>query len=194
MSDLNTQLADILAQLKSLSERVTLIEARQMLVPDIERYGQLQQLLVNGNFKEADEATSQVILETAARTRDTLTPEDMMQIPCNVLRVIDRLWTNYSGDRFGFSTQLKLYHAVGGSINTLRTQDVDTIRKFGDIVGWRANDAWRMEDYEHWNFSLSAPEGCFPALWWKSPYGLKMATFCFTRLLECNLLEDKVKI
>ncbi|MFN9318845.1 MAG: GUN4 domain-containing protein, partial [Microcystis sp.] len=26
-----------------------------------------------------------------------------------------------------------------------------------------------------------------PALWWKSPYGLKMVTFCFTRLIECDL-------
>ncbi|MCZ8040822.1 MAG: GUN4 domain-containing protein [Microcystis wesenbergii TW10] len=187
MSDINAQLQDILAQLQSLSERVALIEARQMLVPDIERYGKLQQFLAEGNFREADAETLRVILEAAGRTRDTLTPEDMMRFPVNVIRVLDRLWKNYSGDHFGFSAQVKLYFAVGGSINTLRTQDAETIRKFGELVGWRDKDEWRIDDYDHWDFSLAAPQGCFPALWWKSPYGLKMVTFCFTRLIECDL-------
>lgn len=131
MSDINAQLQDILAQLQSLTERVALIEARQMLVPDIERYGKLQQFLAEGNFREADAETLRVILEAAGRTRDTLTPEDMMRFPVNVIRVLDRLWKNYSGDHFGFSYQVKLYFAAGGDINTLRTQDAETIRKFG---------------------------------------------------------------
>jgi hypothetical protein len=158
-----------------------------MLVPDIERYGKLQQFLAEGNFREADAETLRVILETAGRTRDTLTPEDMMRFPVNVIRVLDRLWKNYSGDHFGFSNQVKLYFAAGGDINTLRTQDAETIRKFGELVGWRDKEQWRIDDYDHWDFSLAAPEGCFPALWWKSPYGLKMVTFCFTRLIECDL-------
>ena len=73
-----------------------------MLVPDIERYGKLQQFLAEGNFREADAETLRVILETAGRTRDTLTPEDMMRFPVNVIRVLDRLWKNYSGDHFGY--------------------------------------------------------------------------------------------
>jgi hypothetical protein len=187
MSDLNPQITEILAQLQTLTERVNQLEARQMLVPDIDRYGKLQQFLMAGNFRSADEETAEVILETANRIRDTLTPEDMMQIPCNVLRVIDRLWKEYSDGRFGFSKQLELYQSVGGNLNTLRANDAETIRKFGDIVGWRANDEWRIDDYETWDFTLTAPAGAFPAIWWNSPYGLKMATFCFTRLLECDL-------
>ncbi|WP_422661982.1 GUN4 domain-containing protein [Pannus brasiliensis] len=187
MSDVNAQLAEILDRLQSLTERVERLEARQMLVPDIERYGTLQQLLEKGDIRGADEETTRVILETASRLRDTMTPEDFRQFPCNVLRVIDRLWTRYSDGRFGFSVQVQIYGSVGGNINTLRSQDAETIRKFGDAVGWRADDKWRMDDYESWDFSLSAPEGSFPANWWKSPYGLKMATFCFTRLMECDL-------
>jgi hypothetical protein len=161
MSDINAQLQDILAQLQSLTERVALIEARQMLVPDIERYGKLQQFLAEGNFKEADAETLRVILEAAGKTRDTLTPEDMMRFPVNVIRVLDRLWKNYSGDHFGFSNQVKLYFAAGGDINTLRTQDAETIRKFGELVGWRNKDEWRIDDYDHWDFSLAASSRLF---------------------------------
>jgi hypothetical protein len=187
MSEDNPRLAEILARLQTLTERVNQLEARQMLVPDIDRYGKLQQFLMSGNFRSADEETARVILESAGKTRDTMTPEDLMHFPCNVLRVIDRLWKTYSDGRFGFSKQLELYESVGGNINTLRANDPETIRKFGDLVGWRKENQWRIDDYETRDFSLAAPEGAFPAIWWNSPYGLKMATFCFTRLLECDL-------
>lgn len=185
--DINTQLSQILSQLKSLSERVARIEEQLKLVSDIDRYGKLQELLAAGKFKEADEETTNVILTTVAKSRDTLTPNEMEKFPCNVLQVIDRLWRTYSQNRFGFSVQLAIYQEVGGNSDTLRAQKADIVQKFGDRVGWRINGEWQGDNYEQWNFSLSAPAGCFPAMWWKSPYGLKMVTYCFLRLLACQL-------
>ena len=185
--ELNTQLSQILSQLKSLSDRVAFIEDKLKLISDIDRYGKLQELLAAGKFKEADEETTNVILETVAKHRDTLTPNDMEKFPCNVLQVIDRLWRSYSQDRFGFSVQLAIYQEAGGNTDTLRAQKADIVQKFGDRVGWRINGEWQGDSYEQWNFSLSAPVGCFPAMWWWSPYGLKMATYCFLRLLACQL-------
>ncbi|MGK7946655.1 MAG: GUN4 domain-containing protein [Microcystaceae cyanobacterium] len=184
--DINQQLSEILAQLSDLSKRVTSVEDKLLLVPDINRYGALQQALVAGNFKQADLETTNVILEAASKTRDTLTPDDMRGIPCGVLRVVDTLWQKYSDKRFGFNIQLEIYKSVGGSLDTLRTQDKAIIRKFADQVGWLKDGQYAGDTYDQWDFSLKAPKGSFPAIWWKSPYGLKMVTFCFIRLFECN--------
>ncbi len=180
-------LSEILNELQSLREKVTNLEEKLKLVSDINRYSQLQEFLKAGNFKEADQETSRVILDAVNRSRDDLTPNDMKQLPCNILQVIDNLWRDYSGDRFGFSIQLRLYTEVGGSIETLRAQNMSILEKYGDRVGWRKNGQWQGNKYDSFDFTLSAPEGSFPAIWWKSPYGFKMATFCFMRLIECDL-------
>ncbi|MGK7879373.1 MAG: GUN4 domain-containing protein [Crocosphaera sp.] len=180
-------LAEILSEIKSLKDKVTNLEEKLKLVSDINRYSQLQEYLKAGKFKEADQETSRVILDAVNRSRDDLTPNDMKQLPCTILQVIDKLWRDYSNDRFGLSIQLRLYMEVGGSIETLRAQNMGILEKYGDRVGWRKNGKWEGGNYDNWDFSLSAPEGSFPAIWWKSPYGFKMATFCFMRLIECDL-------
>lgn len=185
--DNTSQLSEILDQLQALTQRVAYLEEKLKLVSDIDRYSKLQELLMAGKFKEADTETTNVILEAANKTRDTLTPNDMANFPCNTLQVIDRLWRDYSQNRFGFSIQLGIYQEVGGNIDTLRTQDTQIIQQYADRVGWRKEGQWQGDNYDNWDFSLSAPVGCFPGAWWKSPYGLKMATFCFMRLLSCNL-------
>ncbi|CCQ62656.1 GUN4 domain-containing protein [Crocosphaera watsonii] len=182
-------LAEILSELHSLRNKVTNLEEKLKLVSDINRYSQLQEFLKAGNFKEADQETSRVILDAVNRSRDDLTPNDMKQLPCTILQVIDKLWRDYSSDRFGFSIQLRLYTEVGGSSDTLRAQNMGILEKYGDRVGWRKNGKWQGDNYPNWDFSLSAPEGSFPAIWWKSPYGFKMATFCFMRLIECDLTK-----
>lgn len=187
-TDINSQITEILAQLKSLSARLSHVEGKLILVSDLDRYGKLQELLAQGNFKGADTETTRVILDAVSKQRDTLTPDDMLKFPCNVLQVIDRLWKNYSQNRFGFSVQLQTYLDSGGTIDTLRAQNIEFLEKLGDRVGWRKNQQWQGKNYQEWDFSLNAPVGCFPAIWWKSPYGFKMATFCFMRLLECEVL------
>ena len=185
----NPDLSEILADLQSLKDKVADLEEKLKLVSDIDRYSQLQQLLKTGNFQEADQETTRVILDAVNRSRDNLTPDDMKKLPCNILQVIDRLWRDYSDARFGFSIQLRLYYEVGGSIDTLRSQNMDVLGKYGDRVGWRKEGQWQGDKYNDFDFTLSAPEGCFPAIWWKSPYGFKMATFCFMRLIECELVR-----
>lgn len=182
-------LSAILSEVQFLKDKVLYLEEKLKLVSDIDRYSQLQEFLKAKKFKEADQETSRVILDAVNRSREDLTPNDMKQLPCNILQVIDRLWRDYSSDRFGFSIQLRLYLDVGGSIDTLRAQNVNILQKYGDRVGWRKNGQWEGNNYPNWDFSLSAPKGAFPAIWWKSPYGFKMATFCFMRLIECELMQ-----
>ena len=185
--ELTQQLQILTQQLQALTQRVETVENQLILIPDIERYGRLQEFLMAGDFKGADLATTQIILDALNQTRDTLNPETLAVLPCTVLTVIDRLWRTYSQDRFGFSVQLAAYQEVGGSIDTLRTQDRKVMGAFAQQVGWVVEGKIRFAEYDQWDFSLNAPVGSFPALWWKSPYGLKMVTFFFIRLLDCQI-------
>jgi len=174
--------------LEKFEHRIELLERRLTLVSDIDRYKNLQESLVAQNFQEADLETSKLLLEATGRQDiNEVTPADVKKISCNTLRIIDRLWRENSEQRFGYSVQLSLYFSVGGNANTLQTQDVQTFRKFGDLIGWRVNGQWQIDNYEQWNFTIEALRGYFPATSWRTAYGLKTANYFLTRLLECEL-------
>lgn len=185
--DPSQQWAVLSEQVATLTGRIASLEEKLLLIPDVDRYSKLQELLRSGQFQAADIETTQVILETVGMKRDNLAPEVISKFPCNVLTVIDRLWRTYSQDRFGFSVQLEIYEQGGGNVDSLRTQDRKIMSSFAKEVGWLVDGELRFGAYDQWDFSLNAPRGCFPAIWWKSPYGLKMVTFFFMRLFECNI-------
>jgi hypothetical protein len=187
-SDLNTRLTNLEKQLSQLTTTIENIQEQLILVPDITRYNNLSKFLKEQNFKKADQETTKVMLEVAQEDRDNLTPDDISKYPCNSLGVIDQLWQKYSNNHFGFSIQLKHYYDVGGTLDTIRSQDIKIIKKFADKIGWlNEKEQAKFDVYDSWDFSLAAPEGCFPAHWWKSPYGLKMVTYFFARLIACEL-------
>ncbi len=174
------------SQLFTLPERVTKIEDTLLLVADVYRFKQLQELLAAGDWRQADRETIQVILSvTKAPDLESISPNDVRQFPCNELHVIDRLWTNYSQGRFGFSVQAQLYQSVGGSLETTIAQDYSVIERFGDRVGWRVNGNWQKCD--DLDYTLNAPIGCHPSRWWNSPFGAKMTNYFFARLITCEL-------
>jgi hypothetical protein len=81
--------------------------------------------------------------------------------PCADLRTIDQLWVKYSGGKFGFSVQKRIYQGFGGT----RKYDREIWEKFGDKVGWRKGGDWLY--YIDITFDKKAPEGHLPclALW-----------------------------
>jgi hypothetical protein len=175
--------------LSALSQRVNQLEQKLdqviVLLSDVYRYSPLRDYLVAGQFKQADQETTRVMLEVAGhRSQDTVTPDDAMQFPCSVIQLIDRLWVQYSHGRFGFSVQKRIYIELGGTDDISRI-DMDVLYATGDRLGVRANGEWL--EYDQLNFSLEAPEGCFPAGWWDSPYGAKMTVYFAARLIACGL-------
>ena len=191
-SELWSRLDAVEAELKrlsktgGLSDRIARLEDAFLLITDIERYGKLQSLLAARDLKAADEETVHVILSEAKESdRENLTPEAVKQFPCSVLQVIDRLWLKYTDNRFGFSVQLKQYQAVGGSLDTAIAQDADMLRKLGERLGWRKNGQWKTIDQA--NYSVGDPVGCYPVVWWDSPYGAKMMNYFLNRLFTCEL-------
>ncbi|MBE9145736.1 GUN4 domain-containing protein [Planktothrix mougeotii] len=149
------------------------------------RYQKLQQLLAAGQWKEADQETSKVMLQVAGREKESyLDKTSIDNFPCEDLRTIDQLWVKYSMSRFGFSVQKKIWLEVGGKV------DYGTEWKLGDRIGWRKNGSWKWISYDNLTFSLQAPLGHLPALhspltfWWRWGYWLSSLAL---RIISCNL-------
>ncbi|MEA5519853.1 GUN4 domain-containing protein [Limnoraphis robusta] len=172
-----------------LSERVEQLEQQLnnvlLLLSDVYRYGKLRDLLAAQQWKEADLETTKVMLEIAGHSNhDNITPEDVIQFPCSSLRLLDKLWRQYSGDRFGFSLQQQIYVSEGGT-DDISNIDLAILERVGDRMGWRANNKWLS--YDQLDFSVSAPLGCHPSNWWRSAYGAKMAVYFLARLMQCDV-------
>ena len=123
-------------------------------------YTKLRDLLATGKWKEADEETTNKMLEVAGRTEEgCLTGEDIDRFPCEDLRTIDQLWVKYSNGRFGFSVQKRIYESLGGS----REYDRKIWAAFGDRVGWRVNSS-KWLHYNDLKFNTKAPIGHLPCV------------------------------
>ncbi|MGB3534400.1 MAG: GUN4 domain-containing protein [Microcoleaceae cyanobacterium] len=179
------QLENQLNQVLSLSERIDAVESDISLVPDVQRYDKLRKCLAEKRWFDADTETIQLIITIAGETElEELTPEEIASFPCGALRVIDNLWSKYSQEKFGFSTQLKIYKEVGGDLETTLEQNQAIVEQWGEKVGWRDDKRWLKCD--QLDYSLNAPIGCHPSRWWNSPFGSKMTNYFLARLIRCG--------
>ncbi|GAB4375242.1 MAG: hypothetical protein Kow00121_20760 [Elainellaceae cyanobacterium] len=170
------------------------------------RYAQLANDLAAGLWRKADEETLRVMLQVADREEQRyLNLDDIRQFPCQELQKIDQLWVQFSQGRFGFSVQKQIWLEVGGWVEseerrvdtgksrffqkiyryfrrTLRGNEYDKWRQFGERVGWRKQNQWL--EYSELSFSESAPPAHLPG-WgavratvqerrvrgWRAPHG-----------------------
>ena len=184
MSQTNPQSSN--NELEQLEKRIASLEEKLLRVSNVYRYETLQNLLKKGKWLEADKETVRLILAIAGQANiENLRPSDIAYIDCSELQVIDRLWLNYSDNRFGFSIQAKTYQDLGGSQQTTIEQDAKLIGKWGDRLGWRKSGAWlKCSDLD---YSENAVPGGLPGLWWNSPYGSKMTNYFLARLMNCQI-------
>ena len=70
---------------------------------------------------------------------------------------------------------MRIYQEIGGTVDTLRSQDKAIILKMREKIGAIQGD--RRLTWEAQNFSLSASEGVLPCHWYHSPYGDKMICY-----------------
>ncbi|CCI19633.1 Genome sequencing data, contig C280 (fragment) [Microcystis aeruginosa PCC 9807] len=139
---------------------------------------ELEDLLKQQQWKQADEETVRVMLQVAnGRSEGWLREEDIDYFPCEDLRTIDQLWVKYSGGRFGFSVQAKIYRKLGGT----REYDEKIWNAFGDRVGWRVNNNWIY--YRDVTFDLFSPLGHLPYLYLAKNDVSSLAS----RLVKCNI-------
>ncbi|GAB4539067.1 MAG: hypothetical protein Tsb0014_29180 [Pleurocapsa sp.] len=178
--------SDPQSEIKQLKAKIASLEEKLLLVSNIYRYETLQNLLKAGKWLEADKETVKLILAIAGEAElENLRPSEIAHLDCSELQVIDRLWLNYSDNRFGFSVQTKIYQELGGSIQTTIEQNDELIKQWGDRLGWRKDNNWIK--CSELNYSESALLGGLPGLWWNSPYGSKMTNYFLARLISCEL-------
>lgn len=104
-------------------------------------YTQLQQALQQKNWKAADRATYELMLQAAGRkaqAKGIIPKDEMAKLPCGELKTIDNLWTKVSNDQQGFSVQQDILRAQGD------------YRKMYAQVGWQsAAGEWLID----WNYN-----------------------------------------
>ena len=155
---------DVLQDLNSIeidTTRVNPLQNELTVSLESERgidYTKLRDSLTAQKWKEADEETRQKMLEVMGQQqRDYLDNEDLEKFPCKDLRTIDQLWVNCSNGRFGFSVQKRIWIEEGGKPGVY---DRNVYKKFGDRVGWRVNDNWKL--YSDLSFSSNDALGHLP--------------------------------
>ena len=115
-----------------------------------QEYVQLEKLLEQRDWKQADERTTELMLKAAGREQErSLDINSITTFPCEDLRTIDRLWVEYSDERFGFSVQKRIWESVGGKPGKY---DKEIYQTYGDRVGWRVKGRWL--EYSEISFSL----------------------------------------
>ena len=73
-------------------------------------YTKLRTLLSSGKWQEANQETWNVMCQAAHKNLGSvLSPEDIKQISCDDLQIIDSLWQQHSQGRYGFSAQNQIY-------------------------------------------------------------------------------------
>jgi hypothetical protein len=165
-------------------------------------YTRLAQLLSQRQWVDADQETADKILEICGK--NVLDIEDISQLPCEDLGLIDGLWVRHSGGHFGFSVQAELWASMERH-RRIESNEELLVRnnEFADVIGWRREGEWLFKnDHIALTWNLSAPRGHLPGalipvylkinaegekavgwMWWMG--------FCFnvffTRVLSCGI-------
>ncbi|MEB3277307.1 MAG: GUN4 domain-containing protein [Lyngbya sp.] len=153
-----------------ISIEINLLTPERTCIRKPEEIKQLEKLLQERKWKEADLKTYEVMLKvTNSKADGYLEGESIRNFPCSYLETIDRLWTRYSGEQFGLSVQKKIYKETGNKLTEdhLRKYDPDAYIHFNDLVRWietgdDGKESWRP--YDQLTFSLDAPSGHLPRL------------------------------
>lgn len=120
----------------------------------------LEEMLQQQEWEAADKITQALLLQSVKRQQEgTLSPLSLAQIPCNLLHQIDHRWVLASHGVFGFSKQNAIYTEIAKS----------DAHRFCSQVGWlmtKIKPIAFFKFYNFLNFSLDAPEGHLPALWY----------------------------
>jgi hypothetical protein len=130
----------------------------------------LAALLHGQEWQVADQVTYALMLKATHRQREgSLTANDLAFLPCPLLHRMDWLWLNASRGQFGFSVQHRLYQSLDQDFDPARLSPANP-HPFCQAVGWLMVTVPRplafFKFYDSLNFSLEAPSGHLPALWY----------------------------
>lgn len=186
--ELQRQLEEEQRKRQELEQRVQQLEAEKQKQQENQillfssqglDYTKLRDLLVAGNWKEADLETQRVMLRMAGGESEEWSSNDVENLSCQDLKTIDQLWVKHSKGKFGFSVQKKIYQSLGGT----NEYNSKVWRAFGDKVGWRKGEQWL--GYNSLTFSDQHDKGHLPGFfWWRVASAASSAMW---KLTNCNI-------
>ena len=102
-------------------------------------YARLSKLLEARKWKEADQETTERMLQAAGREQEGwLWEEDLNKFSCEDLRIIDQLWLDSSQGKFGFSVQKEIWQKNG---SPTVDSPIEIWRKFYIDLGWKTEES-----------------------------------------------------
>jgi hypothetical protein len=120
-------------------------------------YQNLEQLLQNQQWQEADRETYRLMIKTVDKENgEWFDREELLNFPIEILKGIDRLWVQYSNGQFGFSVQRSIWIDCD---RPMTFNEEDGIQ-FGTRVGWRISSQRITSDMV--TYDISAPKGHLP--------------------------------
>mgnify|MGYP001796348642 CR=1 FL=1 len=91
------------------------LEAVKQTVTDV-RYADLERYLKNGEWKKADTETYRLMITTVGKEEGQyFEPDELLNFPCEELKIIDQLWVTHSKGKYGFSVQKEIYLSCSGA-------------------------------------------------------------------------------
>lgn len=132
-------------------------------------YTPLKELLAKQKWQQADKETQQLIvriIDTAKRQNkhSFITISAIADYSCRDIRTIDRLWQQYTSNKFGFTPQQAIWLNLQQNSNF----SPDSWRRFATEIGWKQGDIASSGGYllyEQLKFDpQNAPQGHLP--WW----------------------------
>lgn len=111
------------------------------------RYMKLEQLLKDGEWRDADHETYKLMMQTCEKNGgDRLFGKDLQRFPAWDLQKIDCLWVKYSDGRFGFSVQKRIWEKCGRpGYLYLIGEDWEKWDDFFALVGWEEIDSHMVQ-------------------------------------------------
>ncbi|MBD0267536.1 MAG: GUN4 domain-containing protein [Cyanobacteria bacterium Co-bin8] len=154
----------------------------------------LKMLLQQEEWQAADQITFWLMLQASNRLSEGwLDIDAIATLPCPLLHELDYLWIEASQGQFGFSQQRDIY------IQEAQYEAFQISQQVGWIL-FQVKPVAFFKFYDFLNFSLSAPRGHLPALWyWKLNWATSWLTGGFgtgrgagfgdTRMLDAMMLR-----
>ncbi|WP_300002041.1 GUN4 domain-containing protein [Anabaena sp. AL09] len=123
----------------------------------------LEELLSQGNWKEADQETKSLLF-AMTQSSNTINEQGISRLSCTSLSRINQMWKTNSQGRFGFTVQAQKWKSLFG---TKFEPTNEHFEDFATEVGWRYRGRFLHNDKI--NYSLNAPLGHLPRLFLDGP-------------------------
>ncbi len=155
-------------------------EAKELAEPKLvyasqlaEPFEQLEKNLAGGNLRAADQITRDILFELIKPKRGWIDAEALQAFNLSPLdkvaiKTLDHLWRTHTPTG-GFGRQLRIFGEVPQErLDSRQNDNRLQVLEFSREVGWWAEGLEFFKLYDQLDFTVQAPQGHLPALWyWK---------------------------